>query len=276
MAALPERLCQLTRSRATRVDGGVSLEVVRTPTGSGLRSLAERGGFRGRVTNSDAACEVYLLNPAGGLAGGDCVAFQATVGCDARLVVSTATPERVYRSAGSLTRVDCQLTAGAGATLEWLPQQMLFYDGCRYRRTIRIDAELSARVTVLEAIALGRTERGEQLDDVVIRDDWRVWRDGRLVFADALRLEGAASRLLERAATGSGACAAATLVHVSPDAESALERVRACLSSAHMCGASAVDGVVVARWVAPSPMELAVAVKEFLLAFRGRAAPRGW
>jgi urease accessory protein len=276
MAAVSEAASPFAARVSPRVDAAVLLEVALTPSGSRLRSLAERGGFRARVTGGEESCEVYLLNPSGGLAGGDRLEVAARVAAGAHLIVSTASAERVYRSCGPETRVECRLTAGPGATLEWLPQQTLFYEASRYRRRITIEADPSARVTVLEAMTLGRIARGERLEDVVLRDDWRVRRAGRLLFAEALRMVGPASDLFERAAIGAGATAAATLVHVAADATAQLERIRACLGDQVPCGASALEGLIVARWLAPEPMMLIAALKSFLEQFRGRAAPRGW
>jgi urease accessory protein len=276
MAALPEPALPLGARVSSRLDAAVVLEVAATPAGSRLRALAERGGFRARVTGGDDTCEVYLLNPCGGLAGGDRLEVEASVGANARLSISTAAAERVYRTCGPDTRVDCRMAAGPGASLEWLPQQTIFYDGSRYRRNIAIEVDPNARVTVLEALSLGRIARGERLEDVLIRDDWRVRRGGRLLFAEALRVAGPASRLFERAAIGAGAAAAATLIHLAPDATAELVRIRACLGDTVPCGASALDGLVVARWLAPQPMALLAALKSFLERFRGRPLPRGW
>jgi len=276
MAAVPAPVSSFGARVSSRVDAAVLFDVALTASGSRLRTLTERGGFRARVTRRDDTCEVYLVNPSGGLAGGDRLELSARAAAGARLTVSTASAERVYRSCGPDTRVECRLMAGPGARLEWLPQQTILYEASRYRRNIAIDADPSARVTVLEALTLGRIARGERLEDVVIRDDWRVRRAGRLVFAEALRVVGPASRLFERAAIGAGTLAAATLVHVSPDAGSELERIRACLGDSVPCGASALDGLIVARWLAPEPMMLLAALQSFLEQFRGHPAPRGW
>jgi urease accessory protein len=256
--------------------GGVELEAQHTARGSVIRRLTERGGFRARVTREGAMCEAYLVNPSGGLVGGDTIDYSIQVGAGAHLAVSTAAAERVYRADGRLTRLNCRLTVADGATLEWLPQQTLLYDGCHYRRRLHLHAEPRARITILEPLALGRAACGERLQAVDIRDDWRVYRGGELVFAEALRLVGAVSALFERAAVGAGARATATLVHLAPSAEAELEHVRSCLDSSVLCAASAVDGTIVARWLAKDAMSLTSALRSFLCRLRGGAAPRAW
>jgi urease accessory protein len=256
--------------------GGVMLEAERTSRGSVLRRLTERGGFRARVTGDGDRCEAYLVNPSGGLLGGDTINYSIRVGAGAHLSLSTAAAERVYRSDGRRTSVHCDIAVAAGATLEWLPQQTLLYDGCHYRRRIHLDADPQARITILEPLTLGRPAYGERLESVDIRDDWRVRRGGELVFAEALRIVGRVSRLFEHAAVGAGARATATLLHLAPAAESELERVRACLDTSVLCAASAVDGAIVARWLAQDAMTLMAALRSFLCRLRGGAPPRAW
>jgi len=256
--------------------GGITLEAERTAHGSVLRRLAERGGFRARITGSGGMCEVYLVNPSGGLVGGDTINYSIRVGTGAHLALSTAAAERVYRAEGRVTRVDCHLSVSAGATLEWLPQQTLLYDGCHYRRRMHLDADPAARVTLLEPLTLGRAAYGERLEDVDIRDNWRLRRGGELVFAEALRLVGPVSTLFQRAAVGAGARAMATLVHLGPSVESELDHIRSCLDTTVLCAASAVDGAIVARWLAQDAMALMSALRSFLCRLRGGAAPRGW
>jgi urease accessory protein len=64
----------------------------------------------------------------------------------------------------------------------------------------------------------------------------------------------------------------ATLVHVAPDAESKVEAVRAAAT-----GASAWDGMLVARLLAENNASLRKSVAEVLDVLRGgRALPRVW
>ena len=267
-----------------RLQGHIRIEAEAADGQSRLRNLRERGGFRARIASEGEVCESYLINPAGGLTGGDVVCVDATAGSGAHLVISTAAAERVYRSSGQAVQVNCRLAARAQATLEWLPQQTIFYEGCRFARSMDIEVHPSARVTVLEAIALGRPARGERLENASIRDNWRVSCGGRLVLAESLRLLGNVSRLVERRAVGNGALAAATLVHIGPGSDHELKRVRSCLDSSAsaagstpvFCGATAIDGAIIARWLASDAMSLLTSLRSFLAHFRGKPAPRGW
>jgi urease accessory protein len=254
----------------------VRLVASRTARGSGIDQLAERGGYRARITAEGECCEAYLLNPAGGLVGGDRITFDVRAAAHAHLTVSSAAAERIYRSDDLVARVDCRLLAEPGARLEWLPQQTLAYDGCRFQRCLEVEAAADAHVTVLELLALGRPASGGPLERVSLADHWRIRREGRLVLADSLRLTDATMTRATHPATLGGAGAIATLVHVSPDALARLDRVRELLADVPASGASVVDGVLVARWLAPESMRLVAHLQTFLAEFRGRPGPRGW
>jgi urease accessory protein len=95
-----------------------------------------------------------------------------------------------------------------------------------------------------------------------------------LLLHDAIRLDGAIAAMLQRPAIANGARAIATIVHVAPDAEGALEAVR---TASPQCGASAWDGMLLARVLAADGALLRAAVIAVLNILRdGRALPRVW
>ena len=73
------------------------------------------------------------------------------------------------------------------------------------------DADLIA----VETLVFGRLAMGETRIDARLGDSWRVRRDGKLVFADATRIDQAGATL-DRPACGAGARAVATLLAAAP------------------------------------------------------------
>jgi urease accessory protein len=101
-----------------------------------------------------------------------------------------------------------------------------------------------------------------------------VRREGRLVFADEIRLEGEVARLTAAAPLLAGGCAFAALLWVGDGAEQRLEAVRAALGEAG--GASAFDGKLFARIVARDGRELRRSLIPAIEALRGGRLPRVW
>jgi urease accessory protein len=217
-----------------------------------------------------------LLNTAGGVTGGDRLAFEASFGVDCKATLTTQTAERVYRSAGGHGEILARVTVAAGASAEWLPQETIVFEGAAYRRRTDIDIAGDARLLALEWTVLGRTAMGETVHRAEIEENWRIRRDGRLVFADALRLSGDPAAILAGPATGGGAAAYATLVLAAPGAEAELDRARDLLSADVEAGFSTFDGLLVGRFIARDGQRLRRALTHFLEGFRGMPLPRGW
>jgi urease accessory protein len=117
---------------------------------------------------------------------------------------------------------------------------------------------------------------GERVAAGMLRDRWRVRRGGRLVFADALTLDGAIARVIDGPAVAAGAIAIATLLHLAPDAESKVDAVRASLAGpATEAGASAFDGMLIARVVAADSSALRSVILAAIDAL-GVVAPRAF
>ncbi|MFC7691124.1 urease accessory protein UreD [Paeniroseomonas aquatica] len=105
----------------------------------------------------------------------------------ARATVCTAAAEKVYRSLGPDSRIETTLSLGAGAWLEWLPQETILFDGARLARGMR---------TVLEPghgcwrrrCWSSAARRGERMAAGMVFDRWRLHGPEGLLWADALDL----------------------------------------------------------------------------------------
>jgi urease accessory protein len=110
-----------------------------------------------------------------------------------------------------------------------------------------------------------------------LNDIWRIRRDGRLVFADGFRFNGDAAAIMAGAATGGSAAAFATVILLAPNASARLEAARAALNdSVGEAGASAWNGMLVARLLAPTGQALRGDLIRLIETLRGEAMPRVW
>ena len=262
---------------ANRAVGRIAL-AVRPSAGTTRRArVSEEGPLRVRCPGPRAReLEAVIVNTGGGMAGGDRFTLDVTVEPDARLVVTTATAERVYRTLGPDTTVDVKLTVDAGGALAWLPQETILFDRARLRRSIEIDLALDARLLLAEAIVFGRSGMGEVVDDSSLLDRWRLRRDGVLVHAEAVRLDGAvAAKLAQPAVAKAGVAVATVLIVPGDDATAGAVRVLGDRFRGEV-GISAWNGIAVARLVAADGAALRHDLVAVLTALRGTALPRLW
>lgn len=278
-AALPaDLLPDLPRAR-----GSVSLSFTRHGSATRVARWAEAGCTKARLPHSGDAAEAVLMNNAGGLTDGDEIAVAVTVGERAAVTVATASAEKIYRSRGTATAVTNDLAVADGASLAWLPQETILFDRSRLVRRSRLHLAGSARFLGCESLVFGRLARGERVAQGLVHDSWRIFRDGRLLWADAFRLEGGIEAALHRQALLDGRHALATAIYAGEDAARHLETVRGLLPEGEVrAGVSHRPGLLIMRLIAHAAQALRAVLAKVLPSLRqaigaGPAAmPRVW
>lgn len=268
-----------SRSEAPpRALGAVRVGVAARDGATRLADLAQSGSGKCMIPRLPGRIEAVLLNTAGGITGGDRFDWRAEAGAGATLTLATQTAERLYRAVpGTVGRVTTRLSAEPGARLDWLAQETILFDGCAVERRLEADIAADATLTVVEPLVLGRAAMGETVREGHFTDTWRIRRDGRLVFAEATRLSGPVAEIAARPACWGGNRAAATLLQVGPEAEARLAPLRTALEATGIeGGASAWDGLLACRLLAPTGQALRAALLRLLPVLRPGPLPRVW
>jgi urease accessory protein len=212
-------------------------------------------------------CHVYLVHPPGGVVGGDELRIDVQVDPRAHALITTPAATKFYRCEQRVSSQTQELRA-PGATLEWLPQENIFYRGADVRTATRVQIDAGSRFIGWEINCLGLPARGEHFDAGVLRLDLELWRMpasaavtamrpdavgapmvSEPVFLDRLRLQGTSAA--RGAAWGlAGQEAVGTLLATPATAEH-VELIRALVVEHPFAAVSLVDGVLVLRALAP-------------------------
>jgi urease accessory protein len=266
-----------TLPASIRASGMLKLVVAHTDSGSAAEDIAESGPLRVRFPRiREDRLEAILINTAGGIVGGDKLEFQVETRWEASLSITSQAAEKIYRSNGLTSRISVSLRAEADSELFWLPQETILFDRARIERQIEADVSSDGSLAICEAIVFGRDAMGEKISRGLLRDRWRIRRDGKLIFADALSLDGDIKSTLNRSAAMNGKIAMATMVVVSRAATNKLDAVREALTEEGIeAGASAFDGMLVARILAEDSIALRAAILSALEA-AGTPPPRAY
>jgi urease accessory protein len=262
---------------ANRARGAVRFDV-RCQDGVTRRgTLHESGSLRVRFPSPEGeGLSAMLVNTAGGIAGGDRFDIAISMGEGAGLTLTTAAAEKIYRAPAEAAELNVALNVAAGAHLAWLPQETILFDGAKILRKIDIDLAEGASLLLCEIVVFGRKAMGETMRQGSFVDRWRVRRDGRLVFAETVRLEGDIGAKLAQPAIANGAAAIATALFFPGD-EALLERIRELADGfGGEVGLSSWNGFAMARFCAQD----AVRLRADMMAVLGRASraplPRLW
>ena len=222
------------------------------------------------VSNADDADyrEAVLINTAGGVAGGDRLDTDVTALADAAITLTSQAAERIYCALDQPARISTTLTACAAAKLAWCPQETIVFDRARVRRETRIAVSPGAELLAIEWIVLGRAAYGEAVAGGSVVDSWRVEQNGRLVWADTLRITDDVFPHLRRSALLAAFTAIATLVYVGPDLKKRLECLRDWTASLGChSAATVVGGLIVVRFAAAEASALRTGLRDFLNRF---------
>lgn len=197
-------------------------------------------------------CHVYLLHPPGGIAPGDRLQIDVRVAEDADALITTPAAGKCYRSDGRTSGMLQVLNVEAGASLEWLPQETILFDGCRTELTTQVRLAPGARFAGWEILCLGRPAGNELFNEGLCRQRIEVWRDGVPVLLERGFFAGGSDAL--RTAWGLRGCTVSGTFVVTVANRECLEAARrvdeqAGSNNGDLCGASLVDDVLVCRYL---------------------------
>jgi urease accessory protein len=138
----------------------------------------------------DPAAVVSVLNPTGGLVGGDRLSIDVVAGPGAHACLTTPSATKIYRTGGGPAEQDVTIRVEDGATVEYVPDHAIPFPGSDFRQTIRVELGDGARLIAVDGFAAGRIARGEawgfrSLDSSLMVRDGHGWR-----LRDRLRLRG--------------------------------------------------------------------------------------
>jgi urease accessory protein len=123
----------------------------------------------------DSGCAyTWLVNPSGGLVGGDHVSVEAQLHAETHVLMTSPSANRVYRALSEPAVQEVRLSVGPGARLEWVPEVTIPFAGSRFRQSIHVDLAPGATVVVWDAIASGRIAMQERWAFAGVENEIRI------------------------------------------------------------------------------------------------------
>jgi urease accessory protein len=224
-------------------------------------------------------CHLYILHPPGGVVGGDSLTINTQVNDTASTLLTTPGATKFYRSQGSTARQEQNLTISGQSSLEWLPQENIYFPGAQVHMNTRINLDPQARFIGWETHCFGLPVNNElfltghlQLDVSIMRDDKPLLIERLKVDADRLNMPAG---LRGNSIMG--------MLVATPANDDLLETVRAIISeSKALIAATLVEECLLLRYLGNSTLECRklftqvwVAIRPLILE-RTACLPRIW
>lgn len=221
----------------------------------GVTRLVERSHFgplrvqKPLYPEGDAVCHAIVVHPPGGVVGGDQLAIGASVGAGAHALITTPGAAKWYKANGKLSRQQVALEVGAGAALEWMPQETIFYDQASVALEQTVTLAADATYLGCEILCMGRRASGESFNSGLITQSTRIRRGGKLVWWEQGALDPAA---VQSPLGLDGHTVCATLIAAGRSVPAALlagllAELRSDIAPGVSFGVSQIRGVLVAR-----------------------------
>ena len=142
-----------------------------------------------------AVCHAIIVHPPGGVVGGDELDIDIKVGADAHAVITTPGAAKWYKANGKCSKQSVQIQLDANASIEWLPQEAIFFDAANVQLSQAITLEQGARYLACDILCFGRSASGESINSGRIAQRNTIHRDGKLIWFEQGALAGGTAQM---------------------------------------------------------------------------------
>ncbi|WP_170942902.1 urease accessory protein UreD [Candidatus Dactylopiibacterium carminicum] len=204
----------------------------------------------------EGVCQVLVLHPPAGIAGGDQLRIEVEVTAGAHAQLTTPGAGKWYKARGAEQALATQavdLRVAPGAVLEWLPQEVIVFDRANALATTTVTLAPGARAIGWDILCLGRQASGEQFAQGCYRQRFRLQDEaGRPLWQEAMQLGGGDAAMSSAVALeGHTVFGSLWIAGTAPDAE-LVGKLRELRIRSGACGVSALPHVTVLRLLSNS------------------------
>ena len=196
-------------------------------------------------------CHAIVVHPPAGIAGGDELVIDVVAREGAQTLLTTPGAAKWYRSSGAWATSRVAIGAERGASIEWLPQETIVFDGALADMGIDVTLAADASYIGWDLVCLGRTASGERYESGVSRFATRIERDGIPIWFERAALE-AGGRLAGSRAGLAGRTVFGTMIATGAVDRALLDACRAERPEEGDCGITCPPGLFIARYLGDS------------------------
>jgi urease accessory protein len=133
-------------------------------------------------------CHLYLLHPPAGIVGGDRLQLNITAKDNGAALITTPGATKFYRSNGALAEQHQEFTVLPGASLEWLPQETIYFPDANASLNTRINLEGTAAYMGWEIHCFGLPANKKDFCDGQAQIRLSLFRDSRPLLLESVKI----------------------------------------------------------------------------------------
>ncbi len=114
------------------------------------------------LSMADGTAYLMMLNPTGGVLGGDRLIAEIVQDEGTHVCLSTPSATRIYRTVQEKAHQETSIRLGAGAILEYFPDHIIPHTGSALSQSLRVQMGDGSKAILFEAAACGRLAHGER------------------------------------------------------------------------------------------------------------------
>jgi urease accessory protein len=146
------------------------------------------------LTLADGAAYLMLLNPTGGVLGGDHLITKIEQEAETHVCLTTPSATRIYRTLEKPAILETVIRVGEGAALEYFPDHVIPHEGSALHQSLRVEMATGSRAIVFDSMASGRVAHGERWKFREIDSRMEVFSSGRPTYINRAKIFPALQR----------------------------------------------------------------------------------
>ena len=140
----------------------------------------------------------YILHPPGGVVAGDELRTKISARDGTNIVLTSPSAQKIYRSERGAAVNSIELQVDSRATLYWLPQETILFEGCHLENQTQISLDPRGQLIYWDIFCLGRPAIEESFQYGRLRNELNIYQDDKLIFRDLIQFDGGSEQLESR------------------------------------------------------------------------------
>lgn len=179
--------------RGPRWDARLALEYEKRAERTVLARRCHSGPLRvlrDLYPEGEGTCHTIVVHPPGGIAGGDSLLVSARLGANSAALLTTPGAGKWYRAQGWPASQTLDFELGPGASLEWLPQETILFDGALAQMKTSVRLAGNALYLGWEILCFGRAASGQKFASGKFSQHTEIFADGKRLWTERAGVAG--------------------------------------------------------------------------------------